>query len=161
MEGAGEQGGRDAARTRGEGGSLGARPSPHWILFACAGLSIVAMLALALFVEPDERGFGTHEQLGMLPCRSMDWFGVPCPGCGVTTSVALAVQGRPLDSIANQPFGFLTALFLPVFFLWSLRVHFSGGDLYAALASRRARPLLVGGLAALVAAWIYKIWLVF
>ena len=145
----------DAARA-----PMGRRGSPHWILLCCSILSIIAMVALATLTEPDERGYGTHEQLGMLPCRAMDWFGVPCPGCGVTTSVALALQGRPLASLANQPFGFLAAFALPAFFLWALLAHLRRRDLYADLSSRRARPVIGAGAAALLAAWVYKIWLV-
>ena len=160
VAGAGETDGPAGCSIEEGQGPIGGRSSAHWILLGCAAASIITMVALAVFVEPDERGFGTHEQLGMLPCRSMDWLGIPCPGFGVTTSVALAVRGRPLAALTNQPFGLLTALCLPLLCVWALRIHFGGGDLYAALSSRRARPALALAVAALVAAWIYKIWLV-
>ena len=132
------------------------RPGSHFlVLFAILGATACLPL-LAFFTEPDTRGFGTHEQLGFAPCRMIEWTGVPCPGCGVTTSVTLAVQGRPLDAAMVQPFGLLTAITLPLLALWALVGHLRGVDLYRQIEERRA-PWVRGGLLLMLAAWIYKI----
>lgn len=61
-------------------------------------------------LRPDPQGFGTHEQLGLPACQSMSWFGVPCPGCGVTTSVTWFAHANALESLRTQPFGFALGL---------------------------------------------------
>ncbi len=132
------------------------RATPHWLILFCFWGATLLMVVLALVAKPDGRGYGTHEQLGLSPCRMMDWTGVPCPGCGVTTSVTLAVQGHPLESFLVQPFGLLTAIALPLLAVWSLFVHLRGGDLYLALAKDRGRWLKLA-LVLMGAAWVYKL----
>jgi hypothetical protein len=91
---------------------------------------------------------------------TMKLWNVPCPGCGVTTSVALAARGRLLASFENQPFGLLVALFLAGFAVWAPVAHILGRDLWQDLLSVRADrwgPILI--LIALLA-WVYKLALV-
>ena len=125
------------------------------VLGLILGLTAVLVL-LAVLVEADPRGYGTHEQLGLWPCRMKQLTGLPCPGCGVTTSVTHAVQGRPLQSLRVQPLGLLVALALPPLSVWALVVHRRGGDLYAILGETRVPwvrvTLVVAGLA-----WVYKL----
>jgi hypothetical protein len=132
------------------------RGVPHTLILLGFWGATATMVLLALIAKPDSRGFGTHEQLGLSPCRMMQWTGVPCPGCGVTTSVTLAAQGHPLEALAVQPFGLLTALALPLLALWALAVHLRGGDLYERLSARRGRALK-GSLVLMGLAWVYKL----
>ncbi len=134
------------------------RRSPeHWF-FLALGLALPLGLAVAgVFLDPDPRGFGTHEQLGLWPCRSMALLRIPCPGCGVTTSVALAVRGRLLDSLATQPFGTLFVLLSLAFSAWSIGGHLQRRDLYAALRAKRLTPWWIALTAALGSSWIYKL----
>lgn len=133
------------------------RPPEHYMLLGLAVLALVGIGVLGLWVDPDPRGFGTHEQLGLAPCRTMEWAGIPCPGCGVTTSVSLLWHGSLWASFVNQPFGFLMGLFVPLAALCAFGAHIRGRDLYAgALALRLGRWLMAFGSVMLVA-WIYKI----
>ncbi len=132
----------------------------HWILFAAGVGGLLVLVVLGVLVDPDPRGFGTHERLGLPSCKPMDWWNVPCPGCGVTTSVALAARGRIWESIANQPFGFLVALALPAFAAWCVWHTLRGRDLNNAVHEVQVGRLgfVLGAL--MVAAWIYKLALV-
>lgn len=135
----------------------GKRSTEHWLVLAAAIATLGLLVAFAIWIEPDPRGFGTHEKLGLPACKMMEWWGIPCPGCGVTTSVDLAARGRFLDSIRNQPFGFVVALLLPAGALWAIVGHFRGRDLYRDLYDLRiGRWGIVLGLL-LAAAWVYKI----
>ncbi|MSR17770.1 MAG: DUF2752 domain-containing protein [Phycisphaerales bacterium] len=73
-----------------------------------AGLALV--LGVAAWLEPAPLGYGTHRQLGLPPCGWMVAFNLPCPACGMTTSFALAADGRLLDSARVQPFGLALAI---------------------------------------------------
>jgi Protein of unknown function (DUF2752) len=137
------------------------RPLEHWLVLLVAIAGPVVLVILGTFVQPDPRGFGTHEKLGLPSCKMMDWFGVPCPGCGVTTSVALAAHGRFLDSIRNQPFGMVVVVGLPLVALWAVAGHLKGRDLYRDLSAIRLRPWGLWLGSALAIAWIYKLALVF
>ncbi len=68
-------------------------PRIRWLLAGAAAVLVVG-LALAASVEPDHRGYGTHERLGFGPCTFRVLFNRPCPSCGMTTAWACAAQGR-------------------------------------------------------------------
>ena len=134
------------------------RRSPeHTVLFLGANLSLALLSAFSLWVTPDPRGVGTHEQLGLPPCAPMQLWNIPCPGCGVTTSVALAAHGRILASFTNQPFGCALALAVPLFAFWAWRVHLGGRDLRDELSRRTTWPWAVGATALITLSWLYKL----
>ncbi len=120
----------------------------------------VVLLALGRGLQPDPRGYGTHEQLGFRPCLPMRLWNLPCPGCGVTTSIALVAHGQPLAALRSQPFGLVALATTLGAALWALLGHARGRDLHAELPRlrwRRWSSLLVT-LAML--AWVYKLALV-
>jgi len=125
------------------------------LVFAVAVIAGVAVLGI--WVDPDPRGFGTHEQLGLAPCRTLDVIGIPCPGCGVTTSVSLLWHGELWASFSNQPFGFLLGLFVPLAALGAVVRHFRGRDLYTDVLAVRWGKCFIGLASVMVLAWIYKI----
>jgi hypothetical protein len=133
------------------------RSLEHWLLLGGTLLAALAVTVLGLWIQPDPRGFGTHEQLGMAPCQFLAWTGIPCPGCGVTTSVTLAAHGHFAQSFANQPFGLIVTLLVPLAALVALVQHARGRDLGDTL--RALRPgwwaAAVGVVA--LASWIWKI----
>jgi hypothetical protein len=136
------------------------KPWEHWLVLGFGLASIAVVLVLALVVEPDARGFGTHERLGLPPCKPMEWWNVPCPGCGVTTSVALAGHGRFWASIHNQPFGFVTAVGLPVFGVWAIVMALRGRNLASEISRWRVGWWGIVLVAVMVLSWGYKLALV-
>lgn len=63
---------------------------------------LVAGFGLAWCLEPDSRGYGTHQRLGLPECTIRALFDGPCPGCGMTTSFAYFVRGDfPASAQAN------------------------------------------------------------
>ena len=59
-----------------------------------AGLVGLTLLLLAVWLQPNPSGFGTHQQLGLPPCTFQFWFDIPCPSCGGTTAFAHFVRGQ-------------------------------------------------------------------
>jgi len=45
-----------------------------------------------------------------VPCGLRALTGIPCPLCGMTTSVVATVQGRVGDAVAANPFGILVVV---------------------------------------------------
>ncbi len=80
----------------------------RWAALVLVGC--LAVLAVAVYVEPNSDGVGTHRQLGSGPCGMLVMTGLPCPTCGMTTSFAHAVRGQWLRAIYVQPTGFILAL---------------------------------------------------
>lgn len=75
------------------------------VAVACGGV-----LGLAAHLEPDPAGHGTHRALGLPPCGMILTSGIPCPTCGMTTSFALVMHGRPIAAFLAQPAGMVLCL---------------------------------------------------
>jgi hypothetical protein len=78
-------------------------------LLLAFALALLSMLVVARRLEPDPRGFGTHERLGLWPCAFRATTGRPCPTCGMTTSFAWFVRVEPVRSWRANPAGSLLA----------------------------------------------------
>lgn len=90
-----------------------ARPQADWLerlIFAGLAAGAITALALACAIDPDPRGHGTHEQLGLPPCGLVAEYGIPCPSCGFTTTFAFSVRLRFWEALQTQPFGVLVFL---------------------------------------------------
>ena len=61
---------------------------------ASGAIGIIGLLGLARMLTPNPQGFGTHTQLGLLPCGFFRATGYPCPSCGMTTAFAWMTRGR-------------------------------------------------------------------
>jgi hypothetical protein len=83
----------------------GARVWAGAILVTCVGV-----LGVAAWLEPDPRGYGTHEQFGGGPCGALVMTGYPCPTCGMTTAFAHTVRGQLVAAFWAQPAGLVLAL---------------------------------------------------
>ncbi|MBI1345101.1 DUF2752 domain-containing protein [bacterium] len=81
----------------------------RWSLMLCS-LALLAGFLLAAALEPDPRGYGTHQRLGLPECSFQMLFNRPCPGCGMTTSFAHFVRGHWRQSFAANPAGWLLAI---------------------------------------------------
>lgn len=65
---------------------------------ALAGQALLFGLWLSVTIagfalRPDPQGHGTHTQFGLPPCPSALFWDRPCPGCGLTTSIAALLHG--------------------------------------------------------------------
>ncbi len=102
-------------------------------LGAAVALPCLAVLSVALILDADPRGMGTHTQLGLPTCSMVSWTGYPCPSCGLTTSVTAAVHLNWLASLRAQPFGLLLAATLVVLGIAGTWQVISGRDVLSRL----------------------------
>lgn len=92
-----------------------------WERAALAALATALSLAIAaaVWLEPDGRGYGTHEQLGFPACTFFRIVGRPCPSCGMTTAWANLLHGRPLAAMQANAVGALLAAAAPLGAVWA------------------------------------------
>jgi len=114
-----------------------ASPSRLRIAGLLAAVPCWIVLAVGLSLDAREKGDGTHTQLGLTPCRTMVVDGVPCPGCGLTTSITAAVHGDLIASVKANVFG--TFLFFVLVFIGSIGIiqALSGRDFLTRIFRRR------------------------
>jgi len=116
-----------------------------------------ALLLIARLLRPSADGVGTHRQLGLPPCAFLHFTGIPCPSCGLTTSVAHAARFHFYQSLTTQPFGlvvFISAVLsipLSIYFIrrrvpWSKFNRLRGGNLVIQLT-----------IVLFILSWLYKI----
>lgn len=121
-------------------------------------LAPIALVALGLWLQPDPRGHGTHEQLGLRACLAPEVLGIPCPGCGWTTSVSLTCHGRLGEAWLTHPMGPIAVALALGVAGWALVQHRRRRDLSLAVARvrwERWGPLL--GIA-FALSWAFEIW---
>jgi hypothetical protein len=96
------------------------RPLSVWERALCLVLAVMLAfpLAVATSLNPDPRGFGTHEQLGLPPCTFQNVFHLPCPTCGATTSFARFVRGDWSMALRANAAAFVLAMSLAVACPW-------------------------------------------
>lgn len=115
------------------------------------------LLLIGRLLQPAPGRVGAHEQLGLPPCAFLHLTGIPCPACGLTTSVAHAARLHFYESVVTQPFGLvvflLAALSIPVsVYLVYRRIP------YSRFASFRGKNLVTYLLIALfLLSWLYKV----
>jgi hypothetical protein len=80
---------------------------------------LTAGFGLARSLDPDPRGYGTHQRLGLPECTIQAWFDRPCPGCGMTTSFAHFVRGEWRASAQANPAGLWMAAGCLALIPWS------------------------------------------
>lgn len=72
---------------------------------ACVLAPCLVIVALAWWLMPRAAGHGTHRQLGLPGCSFLVRTGLPCPSCGLTTSMAFMARGRVVQAYRAHPFG--------------------------------------------------------
>lgn len=126
-----------------------------WGIILCGCLVVLALAGFKL--SPDPTGVGTHQQLGLPPCGFIAMSGgYPCPSCGYTTTFTLAAHGRPLDAIANQPFGFVVFCLAVLAVPCGALAFFKRVSLFGATERWPWVRIFAGLLLGWLGAWLYK-----
>ncbi len=101
-------------------------PVGQRIALVVLALAPLALLVTAATLTPDERGHGTHQQLGLPPCTFYMIFQRPCPACGMTTSWAWLLRGKIERALAANAGGTLLAVLSLLGAAWLLVSAFRG-----------------------------------
>jgi len=120
-----------------------------------AGIAAI-LIGVSAWLHPAVAGHGTHEQLGLPPCRFFQLTHIPCFSCGMTTSWAWMAHGHPVESFLAQPMGAVLFLAAALAGTASLYFLFAGGTVERRLAGR-GRILTVAFMTGMLAAWAFKI----
>ncbi|MCP4376241.1 MAG: DUF2752 domain-containing protein [bacterium] len=95
------------------------------------------VLVVGFFLTASSKGDGTHTQIGLPACRAMVVNGVPCPSCGLTTSITAAVHGNFGASVRANVFGTLLFFALVLTGAVGLVQTASGSDILGRIFRRR------------------------
>ena len=121
------------------------------------GIVIVVVFAVAVWVTPDPRGFGTHQQLGMPPCAFRALVGINCPHCGLTTSFSWFVRGRFQKSIEPNPSRFILPIASVLVLIWSVVVSIRGSFVIIHEPGRFFLLGFAGWVLVSILIWLFKL----
>jgi len=140
-----------------ERAAAGALSGPVRATAAGLGLGACALLALAVWLPPDARGLGTHQQLGLPPCSFRALFGLPCPTCGMTTAWSCLVRGQVAAAcranLGGAALGATAILAVP----WLLAAAVAGRWLVVRPTAERVAWWLSAVTAAALAHWAWRL----
>jgi hypothetical protein len=125
----------------------------HWEVLVLCG--VVVVLAFLLRVRPDDRVVLSALPEHPLPptCLSYAWFGVKCPGCGLTRSVVHLAHGNLVDSWKAHRLGWLLAATILLQFPYRcLCLAWGGRPFFGPLLPRLYGHLLI---ALLLGNWLW------
>jgi len=118
---------------------------------------ILAVMIVAAWLHPDERGLGTHEQLHLGACNVLATTGWPCPTCGMTTSFSALAHGQVGLAFRAHPFGPVLAAAMLAIWAMAMAELVTGRAAFSRLRWRWW--WLVYALAGLAAGWGLKAYL--
>lgn len=84
------------------------------------GVLGLVLLSFACRLTPNPNGFGTHQDLGFPPCTFIEFFEIPCPSCGMTTSWSHLVRGNLYLAFRSNAGGALLGLATLILAPWFL-----------------------------------------
>jgi hypothetical protein len=124
------------------------------IAFGC-----LSLLLLSAWLQPSPSGVGTHVGLGLQRCQWLATTGLPCPGCGMTTSFAWFARGNAPAALWVQPMG-ATIAFLDAAGFWlAIYVFATGKPIYRLLRRLPAEYYLILLPAWAIVAWGWKMYI--
>lgn len=123
-----------------------------WAVFLLSGFAVARTL------NPDPRGYGTHQQFGLPECSIRVLFSRPCPGCGMTTAFSYFVRGEFTAATQANPAGVLLAMLCVLMIPWSL-VSAVQGSIWLVEEPMTLLAILIAAIGCLaVLAWLIAIW---
>lgn len=114
---------------------------------------LALLLGIASQLDPDPRGMGTHEQLGLGSCFFVRMWGVGCPSCGMTTAWSHVMHGQFGAAAGANLAGTMLAIMALVSIPWLLASAARGRWCYLRPAGGLLLPLLVVVMAVAVGHW--------
>jgi Protein of unknown function (DUF2752) len=136
-------------------------PVGRWgrVLLIVWSLAELAGFGVAYRLEPDPRGFGTHQRLGLPPCTIRAVFGIPCPSCGMTTSFANITKGHWKQAARANFAGLLLSIICAALVPWCWLSAFYGRLCWVRRPAHFAAFILVGVSGLATIEWMVRLFL--
>lgn len=122
------------------------------VIAVCA--SLISVLYL---ITPSELGLGTHQQFIPVPCLFLLALKVPCPSCGLTTSLSFLLHGQLINSLKAHPLG---PAFLALFILMivqSIRGLIRNRAWWVVLEKRWFQNFILCGIGVYLGIWMVRL----
>lgn len=85
------------------------QPAERWAA-ALGATFIVLLFVVAKIIVPSDKGYGSHQSLGLPACASVALLGMRCPTCGMSTAWPDFVRGRWVSAVHANVTGLALAI---------------------------------------------------
>lgn len=120
-------------------------------------LLATSLIAALAYLTPSKTGFGTHTQLIPIPCMFRQLLHVPCPSCGVTTSLSCILHGQFIDSLRAHPLGFFFFAIMIIIMIASLIGIIKNYSWWRVLEKKWLHISVIYGISALFIVWLLRL----
>jgi hypothetical protein len=124
------------------------------VLLVAWAFVLLGGFCFAYRLEPDPRGFGTHQRLGLPPCTFRVLFQISCPSCGMTTSFSHFSRGEFGSAWRANPAGLMLAVLCAILIPWSWLSAWQGRTLGVSRPTETAMWLFIVLSVAALLNWI-------
>jgi hypothetical protein len=121
------------------------------------GAMSLGLLSVAAALRPNDRGWGTHQQLGLPACTIQQLYGWRCPTCGMTTAWAHFVRGDWIAALSCNVGGTLLALACAVAVPWTIGTAIRGDWIWLRPTDNRTLGFCVSILTVTVGDWLVRL----
>lgn len=121
------------------------------------GVLSLGLLAVAASIQPDRRGWGTHQQLGLPPCTVQEVFGMRCPACGMTTAWAHFMRGNWYTALSCNVGGTALALACVVAIPWTIGTAIRGDWVWLRPTDGQTLCFCLAIMAVTVSDWLIRL----
>jgi hypothetical protein len=127
-------------------------------LLVVVGAGLLALLATAVYLRPSQRGYGTHQQLGLPPCSFRQLFGSRCPSCGMTTAWSNTVRGRLIEAVRANSAGTALCVAALISTPWMLVSGIRGRWLVTPPSERKLALAATLFVVITLVDWAFRVW---
>jgi hypothetical protein len=118
----------------------------------------ILLIGIAAFLRPDQRGYGTHEQLRFVPpCGFKKLTGLPCPSCGMTTAFAYMAHGQFFKAAITHPYAAMLFVLLAITGIASLAGLIFNWPLPTFLGRHEMKKLWLALVLVFLAYWVLNV----
>lgn len=125
-----------------------------WLLLP---ISFLFVTAVGMFLQPNPAGFGTHRALGLPKCLFLEWTGLPCPSCGLTTSFTYLLHGHWREAFVVHPLGPLLYTAFGIAAACSAAEYFHRKTFLSQFISGAKMPWAYGALTLFLGVWAIRL----
>lgn len=125
-----------------------------WLLLP---VGFILVSALGFFLQAHPSGLGTHRALGLPNCLFLEWTGLPCPSCGLTTSFTHLLHGHFSEAFTVHPLGPLLFLGFALAAVCSLAEYFNRKTPLSRLLNGAKMPWAYAALTVFLGTWMFRL----
>lgn len=129
--------------------------------YRLVNISIVCIsllfFGLLFWLTPSPNDIGTHRQLIPVPCPFNVILSLPCPSCGMTTSLSFLAHGDILSSLRSHPVGPVVFIFVLAIMIFAISGAITSNPWWKICEKRWFQNVLLCAISLYIVVWLFRL----